>query len=153
MASHNFRRPTRPSPAGHPAPGSPAAAGGRPAARGHAALGGLALGGLGLGGLGLRGLGLGSLGLGGGGGLAHLLIRLLIWRGIWRLGLLLWRVRTFGPVIVLLIVLALVVLVILRARHGRAGRWPGPDRAGRGQPGQGKDPFGDRADDHSPRDW
>lgn len=100
------------------------------------------LGGLALGGLGLGGLGLGSLGLGGGGGLAHLLIRLLIWREIWRLGLLLWRVPTFGPVIILLIVLALVALAILRARRGR------------GRSGQGRtDPFGDRADDHGPRGW
>jgi hypothetical protein len=90
---------------------------------------------------------LGGVGLGGGGGLAHLLVHLLIWRAIWRLGLLIWRVPTFGPGIVLLIVLALVALAIFRARRGRG--WPGPRWPGQGRRG----PFGDRAGDQGPRDW
>ena len=108
------------------------------------------LGGAGFGGLALGGLGLGGLGLGGGGGLGHLLVRLFIWREIWRLAIFLWRIPTFGPVIVLLIVAALVALAIFRARGGRG--WPGPRWPGgpRG-PGHGRrDPFGDRG---SPRDW
>jgi len=95
---------------------------------------------------------LGGVGPGGGGGLAHLLVHLLIWRFIWRLGLMLWRVHPFGPVIVLLIVLALVALAIFRARGGRG--WPGPRWPGQRRPGQGRrGPFGDRAGDQGPRDW
>ena len=90
---------------------------------------------------------LGGVGLGGGGGLAHLIIRLIIWRFIWRLGLMLWRVHPFGPVIVVVIILALVALAIFRARGGRG--WPGPRWPGRGRRG----PFGDRAGDQGPRDW
>ena len=111
---------------GHPVLGGPVAAGQHVVASGHAALGAVGLG-------------------GGGGGLAHLILRLFIWRAIWRLGLLIWRVPTFGPFILLLIILALVVLAFLRARRGRG--WPGGPRG----PGQGRaDPFGDRG---SPRDW
>lgn len=112
---------------GHSAVSGPAAAGG------HPVLGGVALGGL---------------GLGGGGGLAHLILRLFIWRAIWRLGRLVWRVPTVGHWLVLLIVLALVALVILRARRGRG--WPGPRWPGRGR----RDPLGDPArDQEGPRDW
>ncbi len=89
-----------------------------------------------------------GLALGGGGGLAHLLVRLLIWHAIWRLGLLIWRVPTVGPVLVLLIVLAVVALAIFRASRGR-GR-PGPGWPGRGR----EDPFGDRTGGNAgPRDW
>ncbi len=82
----------------------------------------------------------------GGGGLAHLILRLFIWRAIWRLGLLIWRVPTFGPFILLLIAAALVVLAVLRSRRGRG--WPGARRA------PGRDPFRDRTDGPAgPRDW
>ena len=89
-----------------------------------------------------------GLALGGGGGLAHLILRLFIWHAIWRLGLLIWRVPTVGPGLVVLIVLALVALAIFRAGRGRG--WPGP-----GWPGRGRgDPFGDRAGGKAgPRDW
>jgi hypothetical protein len=117
---------------------------------GHAARGSAGRGGLALGGLGLGSLSLGGAGLGGGGGLVHLLVRLFIWREIWRLAIFLWRIPTFGPVIVLLIAAALVVLAIFRARGGRG--WPGPRwPGGPRRPGRGRtDPFGDRG---SPRDW
>jgi hypothetical protein len=89
-----------------------------------------------------------GLALGGGGGLAHLLVRLFIWHLIWRLGLLLWRVPTVGPGLVLLIVLALVGLAIFRARRGRG--WPGPRGPGRRR----SDPSGDRSrGETGPRDW
>ena len=95
----------------------------------------------------------GGLALGGGGGLAHLILRLLIWHAIWRFGLLIWRVPTVGPALVVLIVLALVALAVFRAGRGRG--WPGPRWPGPGLPGQGRrDPFGDRADGQAgPRDW
>jgi len=69
----------------------------------------------------------------GGGGLAHWLIRLFIWHAIWRVVLALWRVPTFGPVIVVVFGLALVTLAVLRSRGGL--RWPqrrqrGSDRGG-----------------------
>ena len=84
-----------------------------------------------------------GLALGGGGGLAHLILRLFIWHAIWRLGLLIWRVPTVGPGLLVLIVLALVAVAIFRARRGR------------GRPGRGRgDPFGDRSGDQAgPRDW
>ena len=89
-----------------------------------------------------------GLALGGGGGLAHLILKLFIWHAIWRFGLLIWRVPTVGPVLVLLIVLALVALAIFRARRGRG--WPGPSWPGR----ERGDPFGDRAGGEAgPRDW
>jgi hypothetical protein len=57
----------------------------------------------------------------GGGGLAHWLVRLVIWHEMWRLGRALWRIPTFGPSIVVLIVVALVGLVVLR-QYGVLGR-------------------------------
>ena len=91
---------------------------------------------------------LGGVGLGGGGGLAHLIIRLIIWRFDLAAGPDdLAGSPTFGPVIVLVIILALVALAIFRARRGRG--WPGPRWPGQGRRG----PFGDRAGDQGPRDW
>lgn len=60
--------------------------------------------------------------LGGGGGLAHFVVRLVIWHELWRMGRALWRIPTFGPIIVILIVLALVGLVVLRQRGFRWSR-------------------------------
>lgn len=57
----------------------------------------------------------------GGGGLARLLIRLVLWRGLWRLILLLWGIRTFGPVILVLVVVAAVTLIVLARRRRRGG--------------------------------
>jgi hypothetical protein len=49
------------------------------------------------------------------------LIHLFLWRAIWRVGLMLWRIPTFGPVIIGVIVLAVVAAAIARA----SGQWPG----------------------------
>lgn len=68
-----------------------------------------------------------------------LLVHLFIWRMILRLLLTLWRIHTFGPIIVGLIVIALIALAVLRA----AGRWPGQRRGGSTGRGTGQ----------GPRDW
>ena len=65
--------------------------------------------------------------LGRGGGLVHFLIRLAIWHEIWRAIRAVWRIPTSGPVIVIVIVLALITLVILRRR---GVRWPRRSRGG-----------------------
>jgi hypothetical protein len=49
------------------------------------------------------------------------LVLLLIWRAVWRFGLLLWRIPTFGPVIVGVIVLAVAAAGVMRA--ARLGPW------------------------------
>ncbi len=54
----------------------------------------------------------------GGGGLAHFLVRLFIWHEIWRLGRELWHIPTFGPIIVIVLGLAVVTLSILRSQGG-----------------------------------
>ena len=64
---------------------------------------------------------------GGGGGLAHLILRLFIWRMVWRLGLLIWHIPAVGPGVFLLIVAVLIGVAIIRSRRGR----PGPGGAGR----------------------
>jgi hypothetical protein len=76
----------------------------------------------------------------GGGGLAHLLVRLVIWHELWRIGRALWRIPTFGPIIVIVIVLTLLGLAVLR----QSGfRW---SRRGGGAPGRNQTGPG-------PRDW
>ena len=75
----------------------------------------------------------------GGGGLAHFLVRLFIWHEIWRLGRELWHIPTFGPIIVILLGLAVVALSILRSRGGPG--WLSRRRGGRTGSGTG------------PRDW
>jgi hypothetical protein len=79
--------------------------------------------------------------IGGGGGLAHLLVRLVIWHELWRFIRFVWRIPTFGPIIVAVVVLAAIGLVVLR----RTGvRWfPGRNRGGTGGYGSGA----------GPRDW
>jgi hypothetical protein len=81
------------------------------------------------------------LGLGGvaGGGLVHWIVRLFIWHEIWRLFRNLWRVPTFGPFIVIALILVIVGLLIWRQSRRRTA-WPGR-RRGDGSPGRG------------PRDW
>ncbi len=74
-------------------------------------------------------------------GLGGFLIHLFIWRMIWRLGLALWRIPTFGPIIVGLLALAAVGLAVLRSRRGR--RWPWRRRGGVYGYGTGT----------GPRDW
>jgi hypothetical protein len=83
-----------------------------------------------------RHLGLGGVG---GGGLVHWIVRLFIWHEIWRLIRHLWRIHTFGPIIVIALILVILGVVIWRQSRGRAG-WPGRRRSG-GSPGRG------------PRDW
>src|SRR5215813_15008337 len=51
-------------------------------------------------------------GLGGGGGLGSVLVHLLIWRLIWRVGLGLWHIPTVGPFVVLLLIAVIVALAI-----------------------------------------
>ena len=74
--------------------------------------------------------------LGGGGGLAHLLVRLVIWHELWRIGRALWRIPTFGPIIVILIVLTLLGLAVLRQSgfrwSRRGGGGAGPNGTGSG---------------------
>lgn len=74
------------------------------------------------------------------GGLVHFIWRLFIWRLLWRWSLLIWHIKTFGPVILLLIVLAVAMWLILRARRrADAGRRPDSDNGNLGGSG--------------PRDW
>ncbi len=58
----------------------------------------------------------------GGGGLAHWVIRLIIWHEIWRLFRYLWRIPTFGPYIVIGLVLIIVGLLVWRQARGPARR-------------------------------
>jgi hypothetical protein len=61
----------------------------------------------------------------GGGGIGSLLVHLFIWHLVWRFVFTVWRIHTFGPVIVGLIVAAVVALGILRSRRG-PGWWRRP---------------------------
>ncbi len=74
------------------------------------------------------------------GGLAHFIWRLFIWRLLWRWSLLIWHIKTFGPIILLLIVLTVAMWLVLRSRR-RADRRR-PDSPGNGDPGG-----------PGPRDW
>ncbi len=76
----------------------------------------------------------------GGGGLAHWIVRLFIWHEIFRLARYLWRIPTFGPFIVILILAVLIGLSIWRKQHGPIRR-----RGQRGSAGQGAGT--------GPRDW
>jgi hypothetical protein len=78
----------------------------------------------------------------GGGGLAHLIIRLFIWHEIWRLFRYLWRIPTFGPFIVAGLVLVIVGLMVWRRFHGPV---LGGRRRGGGSVGDGTGV--------GPRDW
>ena len=85
----------------------------------------------------------GALGGFGGGGLAHWLVRLFIWHLIWRFGLRIWHIHTYGPIIIGVIVLGAVVLALLRSRNG-PGWWR---RSGSGSGTRSGD------GDAGPRDW
>lgn len=69
-------------------------------------------------------------------GVVKFLFLLFIWRAVWRIGLLLWRIPTFGPVIVGVIVIAVAAAAVVRA----SGRWPGGRRGGLFSHGTGKGP-------------
>jgi hypothetical protein len=58
----------------------------------------------------------------GGGGLAHLLVRLFIWHEIFRLFRYLWRIPTFGPYIVIALGVVIIGLLVWRQTR-RSGRW------------------------------
>ncbi len=79
----------------------------------------------------------------GGGGLAHLILRLVIWRMIWRVGLLIWHIPAVGPGVFLFIVAVLIGVAIFRSRRGRG--WTGRRRAGYSSDGIRPEP--------GPRDW
>ena len=65
----------------------------------------------------------------GGGGLTHWLIRLFIWHEIWRLFRYLWRVPTFGPFIVIALILIVVGVLFWMRSRGRPF-WRGGRRGG-----------------------
>jgi len=67
------------------------------------------------------------------------LFLLFIWRAVWRVGLLVWRIPTFGPVIIGVIVLAVAAAAVMRA----AGLGPWRRRVGTFSEGSG----------NGPRDW
>ena len=75
------------------------------------------------------------------GGLGSLFIHLFIWHLIWRSALALWRIPRFGPVIVVVLVMALVAAGVYRSRRGAI--WPRRSRGGRYGYGTGD----------GPRDW
>lgn len=77
----------------------------------------------------------------GGGGLGSGLFHLFIWRAIWRFGLAIWRIPTFGPIIIILLGLAAVVLII-RHQAGLGRRGNGSGQAGTGRDGTGPGPRG-----------
>lgn len=74
-------------------------------------------------------------------GLGTLIFHFLLWRMLWRLTLAIWRIPTFGPIIVGLIVVGAIVLAVLRRRRGPG--WPWRRRGGRFGYGTGT----------GPRDW
>jgi hypothetical protein len=78
----------------------------------------------------------------GGGGLAHLIVRLFVWHEIFRLFRYLWRIPTFGPYIVVVLGLVLVGLIVWRRSRGST-RW---------RRGRGGGPTGNGGSS-GPRDW
>jgi hypothetical protein len=63
----------------------------------------------------------------GGGGLGGLLVKLLIWHELFRLFRVLWHIHTFGPIIVIALVAALIALSVWRPwRRGGPWRWRRP---------------------------
>jgi len=63
-----------------------------------------------------------ALGVGSVVGVAHFILRLFIWRWLWRFSMLIWHIKTFGPVILLLIVLVIAMWLILRTRRRQRSR-------------------------------
>jgi hypothetical protein len=95
-----------------------------------------------------------AVALGGGAGLGRLLVHLFIWRLLWRGGLAIWRVPTFGPAIDIVLGIVVVALIILRSQRGpgwwqRRGGWPGRPR---GSGTSDNTETGSR-DNAGPRDW
>ena len=72
-------------------------------------------------------------------GRVKFLFLLFVWRAGWRFGLLLWRIPTFGPIIIGVIVLAVAAAAVMRA----AGLGPWRRRGGSFNYGSG----------NGPRDW
>jgi hypothetical protein len=72
------------------------------------------------------------------GGLIHFILRLFIWRLLWRFGMLVWHIRTFGPPILLLVLAALALWIIVRWRRRHpAGPAPGDSPGREGAAGTG----------------
>jgi len=72
------------------------------------------------------------------GGLIHFILRLFIWRLLWRFGMLIWHIRTFGPPILLLVLAALALWIIVRWRRRHpAGPSPGDSPGREGAAGTG----------------
>lgn len=92
-------------------------------------------------------LALGGLGIGGA-GLAHFIVRVLIFHLIWHGVLGLWHIPAVGPWLVLVLGCALVGLVVARRRPGglRGIRWLGK----RGSIRTGSTGYGTGT---GPRDW
>jgi hypothetical protein len=84
-----------------------------------------------------------AIGGGGLGGLGHFIVRLFIWHEIFRLFRYLWRVPTFGPFIVIVIILVVAGALIWRRTHGPFMR------RGIGRPGG----WGGSGGSGGPRDW
>lgn len=91
-----------------------------------------------------------GLALGGGGGLGRVLIHLIIWRLLWRAGLALWRVPTFGPPLAILLGIAVLALIIIRSQRG-PGWWKRGGGSSGGRTGAGRGGAG--PGDGGPRDW
>jgi hypothetical protein len=88
----------------------------------------------------------------GGGGIGSLLIHLFIWHEIWRLVLLLWRIHTVGPFLVVLLGLGLIGAIVWRRGRGPIRWGRGPVRWGRRRAGysRGSTRYGTGS---GPRDW
>jgi hypothetical protein len=76
----------------------------------------------------------------GGGGIGSLIIHLIIWHALWRLILHVWRIHTYGPILVIAILVVLVGASIWRRQRGAFLR---RRRGGSGGYGSGT----------GPRDW
>jgi|SRR6185437_15032506 len=87
----------------------------------------------------------------GGGGLGHFIVRLFIWHEIARLVRYLWHIPTFGPIIVIGLVVVAVGLFVWRRVRGPirlGGRGGGPFWGGRRRGGSAG--YGSGG---GPRDW
>jgi hypothetical protein len=92
---------------------------------------------------GLAALGRGKLLALGRGGIGNWIVHLIIWHEIFRLLRYVWRIQTFGPFLVILIIAVLVGLAVWQRQRGFGRRRGGPH--GNGSSGRGTGT--------GPRDW